>query len=217
MSQQRFKKKLAEQAQFLEASCRAYDSGAEIEGFRIAVSLRVLFHQTILIASKSRGSISLITHLGMQDCKVLATVPTHANFTSFVRIQISLGSPQPIRAIPKLGDRFHPLPLNQWWDKQVVVSANSRNYTRRDLLLQAANKDGGAHVDEKLDEFYEALASGAQTLAIDASKLQFTGEAPFNQSQMQYCQNLHLAMIRQFGHEVLASVGHFGWLKPFSS
>lgn len=210
MARERFRKKLVEQTQFLEASCRAYDSGAEIEGFRIATSLRVLFHQT-------HRSTSLLTHLEMQDCKVLATVPTHASFTGFVRIQISLASPPPVRAVPKLGDKFYPLPLNQWWDKQVVVGFKSRSYTRKDVLLQAANKDGGAHVDGKLDEFYEALASGSQTLAIDGSKLQFAGKAPFDQSKMQYCQNLHLAMIRQFGHEVLASCGHFGWLKPVSN
>lgn len=207
MAKERFRKKLIEQTQFLEASCRAYDSGLETEGFRIAVSLRVLFHQTNV-------STSLFTHLRMQDCEVLATVPGDTNFLAFVDIKVALGSPLPMRAVPKLGSKFYPLPLNEWWDKRVVFDLKGKRFTRRDVVLQAANKDGGAHVDEKLDEFYEILASGTQTLVLGGSKLQFAGRAPFDQSKMQCCENLHLAMIRQFGREVLASASHFGWLKP---
>lgn len=112
-----------------------------------------------------------------------------------------------------MGTKLFSLPSGVWWSEQTVFSFGHKRFTRKDVVTHAANKDGGAHVDAEMEEFYKALASGSQTLVLDASNLQFKTKAPFDQSSLQRCQNLHLAMIRQFGHEVLATAAHFGWLK----
>jgi hypothetical protein len=61
-----FKLQLKKQLKFLNSSCEAFDAGDMEEAIRIATCIRVLFHQT-------RESISLITHLGGADIKLLST------------------------------------------------------------------------------------------------------------------------------------------------
>ncbi len=202
----RFVVKLREHLRFVLASCGAYDAGDESEALRIAVSLRVLFHDTA-------NSTSLASHLDMKDWKILSSPRTSlGGHTAFVKIKMNFASSTPMRALPLLGRRFESVPLDTWWRGRTVYSFEQREYCRHDLVLAAANKDGGAHVDAKLERFYEDLASGIRSLGLDGKNLQYNGAAPFDRSQIQYPQNLHQAMIRQFGHEVLASAKHFDWL-----
>ncbi len=55
-----FTEQLKRHLGFLERSCAAYDSGHQEEALRIAVSLRVLFHDT------QHSSVSLLSHLGIK-------------------------------------------------------------------------------------------------------------------------------------------------------
>lgn len=41
------------------------------------------------------------------------------------------------------------IPVADWWEQVVYVSGNRIKASRRDLVLAAADKDGGAHVDKK--------------------------------------------------------------------
>jgi hypothetical protein len=202
-----FSKKFDEQLGFLQTSCRLYDQGAEAEALRIALSLRVLFHNT-------GSSTSLMTHLGLNSVMVVSTklgaMPL-GDHTAFFKIELSLNSPTPVRAIPKLGNEFIPTPLPDWWEKETVFSSAKSTYTRKHLVWAAANQDGGAHVDSNLKTFYTELAAGTLSIGIDGKNLKYSGSAPFDQTQTQYAENIHLAMIRQFGHEVLAAAKHFQW------
>lgn len=60
---------------------------------------------------------------------------------------------------PKLGNgpvqQF--LAIDDWWRQTVYVLAPTIHLSRRDIVLAAANKDGGAHVDERLTPDYELL------------------------------------------------------------
>lgn len=61
---------LRRQLKFIDASCRAYDAGEIEEALRIAVSLRVIFHDTT-------NSTSLLTHLGKkQSISLISTIGT---------------------------------------------------------------------------------------------------------------------------------------------
>jgi hypothetical protein len=40
----------------------------------------------------------------------------------------------------------------------VIEDSAGRHFSRRDLVLAVANKDGGAHVDPQLDDSYVALS-----------------------------------------------------------
>ena len=211
MANMRFVTSLGEQLDFIAASCEAYDVGKESEAKRIAQALRVLFHD-------KSGSPSLAVHLGMKNWEILSSPPrVLAEYSNFVAIKIELTSATPVRAIPILGNQFEITPLADWWDRVTAYSFDQRQYTRRNLILAAANKDGGSHVDAKLAPFYEDLASGIRSLGIDGKNLEYSGAAPFDQNQVQYPQNLHLAIIRQFGHEVCATAHHYRWLQTLSS
>jgi hypothetical protein len=101
--------------------------------------------------------------------------------------------------IPQLGNgppvQFSA-PLSKWWD-QVVMVLNSQRITRRDIVLVAANKDGGAHVDANLTPEYGALAKdGAVGSFVYATQGQRM-ETPI--------QHAHLVWLRQLGYELLHS------------
>ena len=204
-SRERFLHKLGEQINFLERSCELYDQGEEAEAIRIATSLRVIFHHT------SR-STSLVEHLGFKKRKVLSSSRGFGDWQDYLKQQLNLNSRTPVRMLPMLGDRFTESSIEDWWAKETVFKHSGKNYSRRLITLSAANQDGGAHVDEKLDEYYEVLAAGEYALGIDGKDLIFKGPPPFDQSIMQYAKNAHLALLRQFGHETIVSVKHFKWL-----
>jgi len=200
----RLTKKLDEQLRFIRRSSEAYDQGAEEEALRIATSLRVLFHQT-------GASTSLITHLGFSAKKMLSSSRGHGDWKDYLSHEINLSSPVPIRMRPILSDEFHELAIDDWWQHEAVFVHNGTDHSRRKLILSAANRDGGAHVDADLETYYEFLCAGTYLLGITGD-LQYNGPAPFPQGVTIYPTNAHFALIRQFAHEVLASVAHFRWL-----
>jgi hypothetical protein len=140
----RLTKKLEERVQFIRRSSEAYDQGSEEEALRIATSLRVVFHQT-------GASTSLITHLGFGAKKLLSSSRGHGDWKDYLAHEINLNSPVPIRMWPILGDKFHELSIDDWWQNETVFVHNGTNHTRRKIILSAANKDGGAHVDADLE------------------------------------------------------------------
>jgi hypothetical protein len=200
----RLTKKLEEQLQFIRRSSEAYDQGAEEEALRIATSLRVIFHQT-------NSSTSLITHLGFEGKKMLSSSRGHGDWKDYLSHEININSSVPIRMRPILGDKFHELSIEDWWKNETVFVHNGTNHSRRKIILSAANKDGGAHVDAGLENYYEFLCAGEYLFGITGN-VQYNGPTPFPQGVTIYPMNAHFALIRQFAHEVLASVDHFNWL-----
>lgn len=204
----RLTKKLNEQLRFIQRSCEAFDQGAEDEAIRIATSLRIIFHNT-------KMSVSLVTHLGLGGKKMLSSSRGHGNWQDYLAHQLNLSSPEPIRMLPLLGDKFKELSIENWWSNEPVFVHDAQKYSRRMIVLSAANKDGGAHVDEELEKYYEVLCAGEYSIGITGN-LEYNGKPPFPQGVTQYPKNAHLALIRQFAHETLLSVAHFTWLKDKS-
>ena len=68
-----------------------------------------------------------------------------------------------------------------------------------DLVLGAANKDGGAHVDVMLEPKYERVLEGlGWSMTVNPDN-----EPPEDGA----CKHGHLAALRQMGYEVLHSPG----------
>lgn len=134
----------------------------------------------------------------MEDWEILSPDSSFGDYRGYITIQINPGSPTPVRALPKLGAQFVPLSQHKWWSEQTVYTFEGGPYSRKDLVLSAANKDGGAHVDPELDKYYEHLEKGLASMGLDGRNLVYPNGAPYDQSQVQYCQNTHVAMIRQF-------------------
>lgn len=200
----RLVEKLQEQLRFIQRSCVAFDQGAEEEAIRIATSLRVIFHNT-------NASTSIISYLELSAKKMLSSSRGHGDWKDFLSHQLNLSSPAPIRMRPLLGNQFIELSIEDWWRNESVFVHNAQKYSRRKIILSAANKDGGAHVDENLEKYYEVLCAGEYAIGITGN-LEYKGKPPFPQGITIYPRNAHLALIRQFAHETLTSVTHFNWL-----
>lgn len=201
---ERFVQKLQEQLRFMQRSCEAFDSGAEEEALRIGTALRVIFHNL-------KRSVSLTTHLGLNDAKMLSSSRGHGDYHDYLSFRFDLSSSQPMRAVPILGTKFREIPLSTWWQTEPVFVHAGTRYTRSALVRSAVDKDGGAHVDATLEQFYEALSEGNNGVGFGITgNLTFEGNTPpFQQGVTHYAKNAHLALIRQFAHETLLSASRF--------
>ncbi len=201
----RFAEKLCEQLRFLQRSASLYDQGAEDEALRLATALRVLLHDTA-------SSTSLFKHVGLVKTKMLSSSRGHADWHDYLSEEINLNSSEPVKMRPLLGNRFREASFFDWWSNESVFVHQTVKYSRRLICLSAANKDGGAHVDAKLDDYYKVLAAGQYMLGITGNLEYGRQPPPFPQGIMIYPKNAHLALLRQFTHELLCSSTHFQWL-----
>lgn len=207
---ERMKSKFREQIAFLESSCHAFDKGNESEAFRIATVLRVLLHDSS--GNPRKPSVSLFAHLGLRSRLMLSSSRGHGNQSDFLSYAIDISGHVPARMVPILGNKFHEVLLKNWWRGEIILVNEGQNVTRAKLILDAANKDGGTHIDEKLPKYYAALKEGDQSIGIAISGLEIDGKPPFPEGVTQFATNSHLALVRQFAHEFQASVKHFDYI-----
>ncbi len=158
----RFAEKLREQLRFLGRSANLYDQGAEDEALRMATALRVVVHDT----QSSQSGTSLFKHLGLTNTRMLSSSRGHGNWQDYLAQEINLNSSEPVRMRPLLGHQFFEVPFARWWTDEPVFIHQTQDYSRRLICLSAANKDGGAHVDSKLEEYYKTLVAGQYMLGI---------------------------------------------------
>ena len=198
-----FKQQLGRQLAFIRNSCERYDSGDHDEGIRIAVSMRVLFHET-------RTQTSLLSHLNATDIALLSTCPDRPLQSeqaedglewfdlSFEMAPITIAGGR-VSVEPELDQARHRkfLSASRWWNQTVfVVPPGNLQITRRSLALAAADKDGGAHVDSELAPDYQSVID---SLRFNASVVTPTG------TELVSLENSHLVALRQMGYELLNS------------
>lgn len=192
LSQNELEIHLKEQISFLEASVNSFDSGAEEEAKRLAVTIRILVHNTplshSLLGQLGKKLIFFDTSLDLDSHNVLA----HGGL-----IYILTG-PHQTRYVPML-DNVSPntvkmIDFDSWWNKPVFVDKQGRELTRKDLILTAANQDGGAHVDPSIDETYANLSRKGLDLIVNHG----TGEKTMDKPER--------VAIRQIAHEVLKTL-----------
>ena len=196
---------LREQVAFLCRSAAAFDQGFEDEAKRMAIVLRIMFHDT-------SSSHSLLGQLGaLQGLQVYdtATPIDPANLLSTdgltaTRIMAgggNLGTAQSVAVLDN-GSPAHARcrrVWDDWWTRPVIKDGHGQEFSRRSLVLGVTNKDGGAHVDPSLDEAYAHLTrenSMGWTLT-DMTGTETAGPPP------------HLASLRQIAHEVLSTLAAF--------
>lgn len=62
---------------------------------------------------------------------------------------------------PRLGEHLHKtawVPFGRWWSEPVIIDSNRETWSRKELVLNISNKDGGAHVDPDLPEKLENIS-----------------------------------------------------------
>ena len=179
-------KQLSRQLGYLERSCKLFDEGFPDEAIRIAVTIRTLFHDT-------KNSKSLLSILEIKDkvliksaCYPEAVVNGHRYFAH----DPLTGMDESGKIIPILGSKKKAwlLSANDWWRNSIaVIISPGICVSRRDIVLAAANKDGGAHVDKKYPQKYEYLNRG------------------FWQKKGGWHSEHQFVLLRQFAFEILQS------------
>jgi len=194
-SQTELKQHLNEHIEFLKLSAQSFDNGFEAEAKRLAVSLRVLLHDTPQSASllgqltlknqfwdsalpEDAGSV--LSHSGLV-VQVLST-------TEGARHQAYLDE-LPVATCAGF------VPFDGWWRDPVLVDQQGREISRKDLVLWIANKDGGAHVDPQLNATYADLSRNNSLGWVQEST---SGSRPVRAAE--------LAAVRQIAHEVLKTL-----------
>jgi hypothetical protein len=148
---------LRSQLRHIETSINAFNRGDGDEAVRIALAIRVLLHDT-------RNGRSLLGQLGWKDRLRFRSTPERTiegdSWCSLVRLETA----DDFTFAPFLDDISMPwrsLTFEQWWHERVLYACMSRcSYTREQITLHLANKEGGAHVDPELPPDWESLTSG---------------------------------------------------------
>lgn len=186
---------LSEHLQFLQASADAYDAGFEGEAKRIAVSIRVLVHDT-------GRSHSLLGQLGRKNQSFVDSafplVPGNkSTHSGLVVTSMVIGSGA--KYVAFLDDsphgEFKSSDFDSWWNAAVFVDSAGRTLSRRDLVLTVANQDGGAHVDASLNATYA-----------DLSRNNSLGWMYSDGTRSEPLGGPERAALRQIGHEVLKTL-----------
>jgi hypothetical protein len=158
-SDQELRNHLKEQFGFLVQSSISYDKGFDGEAKRLALTMRILLHD-------SKNSTSLLKQLGIKNIKFCCTCKEEYNkklySTGFhCLVSVFKGKPQFSKYIPSLYFSPHDMKwvsLQKWLDKVVVVDGNKNKFTRQRLIRHVCNQDGGAHVDPSLDKQYHEFS-----------------------------------------------------------
>ena len=193
---------LKEQLQFLMTSANLYDKGNKSEAKRLAVTIRLLLHDT-------RDSISLLSQLGYKDKLFLDTsnyevykktpwdvlVYTGLIGTSLVPYENKIEF-IPI-LVPREDNSIQWREFELWWKMVVIKDTLGTTFSRRDLILNMANKDGGAHVDPVIKLEYAALTR-QNSLGVTGQVGKFQQPRPIPHPEK--------AAVRQIAHEVLSSL-----------
>lgn len=200
-----FAVELGKQLGFLRRSCESFDAGFFDEAVRIATVIRILLHQT-------RNSTALLSHLGANHIRLLSTsLDISAKMKAGGRMEMfnGLGRYAPGANppyYPKLGNGMFKrlIPAVDWWGEIVLILDPETQMGRKDIVLAAADKHGGAHVDATLTPAYERLVGPSAELGsfLSADK----GEVPIG--------GHHYVALRQLGYEILYSPELAGLARP---
>lgn len=143
---------LREQIQFLLRSSQAYDEGFWSEAKRLAVVIRVLLHDT-------KDSHSLLSLLKSKDILFYDSAKDYdpENLVSTSGLIAMKHGPTGWKYVPKLDRGDIKITFEPWWNKIVFVDKMKNIMTRKDIVLAISNKDGGAHIDPRLNKDYAYL------------------------------------------------------------
>ena len=174
-----FTEQLTNQKYFLRTSIDNFVYN-EIESIRIATTIRVLIHDT-------KSSTSLLNHLGSKamdyyDTKAPKDAFAYFNISGLLSVNVNyddyvtftpytgLVAKDIMQVDDKLVMRYKPIfhqkyeldcvpkvDFDSWWNGEIYDNRNGITLTRKELVLIAANKDGGAHVESNLPPKYQAI------------------------------------------------------------
>ena len=230
------KEQLNKQLKFLKNSADLFDKGDEDEAIRLATTLRVLLHdinksQSLLYQLDLKDKLQF-EDTGIYEDRLIEAQTNYFKKSGILKdgqtipgIQISeiglvvsgnnvkgehswIAPLDQIRFIsthPNFSALQKPQPFHIWWNKP-LVQGKTRKFSRADLILIMANRDGGAHVYPNLDDEYNSYFDlttdhlGVQWAS--GNHLFTTDESVWNNHQG----NVAAASVRQITYEVITTI-----------
>lgn len=164
------KEALKLQLKKLHDYCVMYDNGRHEYAAEIALKIRVLLHSTR--NSKSLYDMLIERNLLNKtplfaDFRCLNMIDPHEEkfveqFSSFmisynVTIVDDPKEQKPMTPTFRCENKYVLWSFDDWWKKLVVCQWHDQKLTRRDVVRILSDQDGGAHVDENIDDRLYAL------------------------------------------------------------
>ncbi len=135
--------------------CELYDDGETSFSKELAVKLRVLFHSTD--RDKSLFRKLKLEHLMFVDTSNSYDPKNLVAHHGLLSVSFKYN---PARLIPRFENNdYQMVTFKNWWDsKKVIVDGKKNVFTRKSLVRELADTDGGAHVDSSLKSDYFDLS-----------------------------------------------------------
>lgn len=192
-------KQLKDQMSFLSASAQTFDNGNFAEAKRLSLAIRILLHDT-------KNSKSLLDQLGVKNNLQFYDTANEVDPTNLLPqntlVSIRFEHPGHIKYVAQL-DNLPSSRLNtkktftEWWNRTIIVDKKKASMTRKEIVLNMSNTDGGAHVDPVLKERYSNLARN------NSMGWKFkTG----NDLEYTNLSDIELVTVRQISHEVIKTI-----------
>jgi len=193
---------LSDQIDFMIASAISYDNGFEGEAKRIAATIRILVHNT---ASCS----GLLTQLKMLDILFYDSAspfrlqnPIPCNCLTVIRLskretENLMGDyVAPLDNLSPARSKDKKVSFTRWWKLNYVIKDKTGAlFTRKDLILTVADKEGGAHIDPKLNQAYANL-----------TRFNSLGWKVYTEGESKDLDNPVPPSVRQIAHEVIRTL-----------
>jgi hypothetical protein len=151
-------KHLKEEIQLLKTSTIEYDKG-HLEQARIMVTLiRKLVHDT-------NNQTSLISQLNKKEILFYDSAADYEPDNLLTQSSILIMKTRPegrefIAPLDNSQDRIYKKrEFNNWWNRVYIFKDKNGNlFSRKDIILEVADTDGGAHIDPNLNQDYANLS-----------------------------------------------------------
>lgn len=195
ITQAQLAKHLSEQIGFLQSSAKSYDLGNEAEAKRMAVTLRVLLHDT-KVSSSLLGQMHLKKRMQFVSTAQKYS-PTNLLSQQCLLMLSFVGDTARYVPLFENGNRYRLLSYPDWSGEIVLSDQHKRLFRRKQVLKLLANQDGGAHVDPELDDTFAVMKTNNLTgwvvTRADGTTTPFSNDAVY-------------ATMRQMTFEVLQSL-----------
>lgn len=155
---QQLQEYLREQVGFLRKNGAAFDGGDVAEAKQMATTIRTLVHEfgrskSLLRQLKVKEKLRFIDSSSQRPrgAAVVFGSGLAVIRTDFDAVTTTYAAPLEGRA------RRAPLLFDPWWSQRVLDDQEDKRFSRKDLVLGLAHKEGGAHVDLDMNRAYERL------------------------------------------------------------
>ena len=151
-------RKLNEQLELLQKLGEMYDIVSPIAALPLATCVRVLLHQTTTSHAVLQ-QLGVLSSLRFRDTSWHGIPGNLLAHNGLVVMEMTSGVGG--RYVPRLAvtaEQGNPdLSFGRWWNDMVLKDAPGTTWTRKSLILEVANKEGGAHLDPSQPASIRAL------------------------------------------------------------